>query len=110
MPFGAAVRSGGVHFRVWAPEAMSLHLALDDRAEPLAMQRDAEGWFDLTTCEASVGSRYRFALPSGLRVPDPASRFQPEDVNGPSEVVDPSAYAWRIDGWTCCSWDRAIVY
>ena len=24
-----------------------------------------------------------------LRVPDPASRFQPEDVRGPSEVIDP---------------------
>jgi maltooligosyltrehalose trehalohydrolase len=74
------------------------------------MERDPEGWFELTTREAGVGSRYRFVLPSGLRVPDPASRFQPEDVNGPSEVIDPKAYAWRIEDWTCCSWDRAIVY
>ncbi len=110
LPFGAAVREDGVRFRVWAPEVMSLHVALEDRPEPLSMERDAEGWFELTTPEAGAGSRYQFLLPSGLRVPDPASRYQPEDVNGPSEVIDPQAYSWQVDRWTCCSWDRAILY
>jgi malto-oligosyltrehalose trehalohydrolase len=110
LPFGAAVRTDGVRFRVWAPEVASLQLVLEDRHEPLSMERDAEGWFELTTSEASIGSRYRYLLPSGLHVPDPASRFQPEDVNGPSEVIDPNAYVWKIDNWTCCSWEGAILY
>src|SRR5262249_19641392 len=32
-------------------------------------------------------------------VPDPASRFQPEDVHGPSEVIDPLAYPWSDGEW-----------
>jgi malto-oligosyltrehalose trehalohydrolase len=110
LPFGAALQPGGVRFRVWAPEMSSLQLALEDQPAPLAMERDAEGWFELTTPLARAGSRYRFLLPTGLLVPDPASRFQPEDVNGPSEVIDPGGYEWRVHHWTCCTWDRAILY
>ena len=110
LPFGATVTDGGVRFRVWAPGLTSLQLALEDRPEPLLMKRDEEGWFEVQTAEALAGSRYRFQLPTGLCVPDPASRYQPQDVNGPSEVIDPHAYTWRVSDWTCCSWERAILY
>jgi 1,4-alpha-glucan branching enzyme len=53
---------------------------------------------------------YRFVLPDGLRVPDPASRHQPEDVHGPSEVVDPLAYAWADAAWTGRPWHEAVIY
>jgi malto-oligosyltrehalose trehalohydrolase len=49
---------------------------------------------------APAGTRYRFQVDGGLLVPDPASRFQPDDVHGPSEVVDPLAYEWTDEGWT----------
>ena len=49
-------------------------------------------------------------LPDGLRVPDPASRYQPEDVHGPSEVVDAAAYVWRDTGWRGRPWHEAVVY
>ena len=110
MPFGAELREEGVSFRIWAPEARSLLLVLDDGHAPLPMSRDSEGWFELTTPDAHAGSQYMFLLPNGLRVPDPASRFQPKDVHGPSEVIDPHAYAWRCNGWTCCTWEKAILY
>src|SRR5436305_7731605 len=104
MPFGAALQPHGVRFRIWAPEAQTLQLVLRSHADPIAMTRDAEGWFELTTPQARAGSLYRFRLPNGLCVPDPASRFQPEDVNGPSEVIDPEKHRWALDSWTCCSW------
>ncbi len=56
------------------------------------MNASGDGWFELETDRARVGSRYSFVLPDGFRVPDPASRFQPDDVHGPSEVIDPAAY------------------
>lgn len=109
MPFGAELTGEGVRFRIWAPEAAKLMLVLDGPHEPLPMVRDADGWFELTTTEARAGSRYRYRLPNGHCVPDPASRFQPEDVNGPSEVIDPLAYAWQVDEWTCCTWEQAVL-
>jgi malto-oligosyltrehalose trehalohydrolase len=45
-----------------------------------------------------------------MMVPDPASRFQPSDVHGPSQVVDPERYAWRNDGWIGRPWEEAVLY
>ena len=111
MPFGAEMlQDGSVHFRVWAPEAASLHLALEGSAELLPMLAVDAGWHELTTAAATTGSLYRFVLPNGMRVPDPASRFQPHDVNGPSEVIDPAAYRWRSLAWNGCAWEQAVLY
>ncbi|MGI4756153.1 MAG: malto-oligosyltrehalose trehalohydrolase, partial [Janthinobacterium lividum] len=43
-------------------------------------------------------------------VPDPASRFQPDDVHGPSEVIDPSSYAWHDTAWQNRPWSEAVLY
>ena len=111
MPFGAELQAdGSVRFRVWAPEAAFLHLALEGSSELMPMTRAEDGWHELITPAATVGSLYRFVLPNGLRVPDPASRFQPDDVNGPSEVIDPAAYTWRTLDWHGCPWEQTVLY
>jgi len=111
MPFGAEVLDdGAVGFRVWAPEVATLGLELGDNTDLIPMRRDSEGWFQLVTRHAEAGSRYRYALPSGLRVPDPASRFQPEDVNACSEVVDAKKYEWKATDWRGCEWEQTILY
>ncbi len=79
-------------------------------AEPIPMIAADDGWHELTTAKASAGSRYRFILPGGLYVPDPVSRFQPEDVNGASEVIDPLAYRWRRPDWKGRPWEEAVLY
>ncbi len=56
------------------------------------------------------GSRYRFRIDGDLLVPDPASRFQPESVDGPSEVIDPRAFEWADQGWRGRAWEEAILY
>jgi malto-oligosyltrehalose trehalohydrolase len=43
-------------------------------------------------------------------VPDPASRFQPRDVHGPSEIIDPHAFYWRDGAWQGRSWEEAVLY
>ncbi len=98
---------GGVHFRLWAPSCEKIKLVLNDE-ESVAMCPRAEGWHDVVAPQAVPGSRYRFELPSGLCVPDPASRFQPEDVHGPSEVIDKAS--WRSNEWRGRSWQEAVIY
>ena len=111
MPFGAEARDDGtVRFRLWAPTHRSVGLELDGGAEPLAMRRDDYGWHELVTDQARPGTRYRYVLPDGMRVPDPASRHQPKDVHGPSEVVDPTTYIWSTANWRGRRWEEAVVY
>jgi maltooligosyltrehalose trehalohydrolase len=98
--FGPVVTHGGTLFRLWAPKAEVVRLEVDG-ADAGPMIRTADGWHNLEH-PAGPGSRYRFVLPDGLKVPDPASRFQPEGVHGPSEVVaplPPPPTAWRGRPW-----------
>ena len=109
MPFGAQLHSDGrVRFRLWAPSHREVTVEFDGKA--IAMEAVGAGWHELVTDCAGPGTRYRFALPDGLRVPDPASRYQPEDVHGPSEVIDPATYFWRDADWAGRPWQEAVVY
>ena len=104
------VAQGAVRFRLWAPAHQTVSLALENAEDPIKMIPVEGGWHELTTTQARSGSRYRFVLPDGTRVPDPASRFQPEDVHGPSEVFDEAAYPWRDRQWRGRAWHEAVVY
>lgn len=106
--FGPVCHNGHVSFRLWAPKQATIFLAIDGR-EPLAMESEPGGWFTLTIT-AAAGIRYRFLLPDGSAVPDPASRFQPEDVHGASEVVAPDTYRWTDAGWRGLTWHEAVIY
>ncbi|MDB5730820.1 MAG: malto-oligosyltrehalose trehalohydrolase [Variovorax sp.] len=113
MPFGATViEGGGVRFAFWAPDAERVWLERGTDAAPASheMARTAEGWHLLELADARAGERYRYRLPDGLRVPDPASRCNPDDVHGPSQVVDPRTYRWRDGGWHGRPWHEAVVY
>src|SRR5690606_33781358 len=111
MPFGAELRPDGkVRFALWAPSHATVHLLIGGGDTPIAMHPAGGGWHDLVSDRARAGSRYRFVLPDGSRVPDPASRHQPEDVHGPSEVIDPRSYAWSDAGWRGRRLEELVVY
>jgi maltooligosyltrehalose trehalohydrolase len=113
MPFGATVREGGVAFALWAPSQATVrleHSAPGGESASHAMSRDAEGWHRLDLDGAAHGDSYRFQLPDGSAVPDPASRFNPDDVHGPSRVVDPRRHAWQHAEWRGRPWEEAVVY
>ena len=103
--FGPLVSSRGVTFRLWAPGAHVVRLALDTLQFTMRGQR---GWFELHVAEAGPGTRYRFNIDGEIDIPDPASLFQPEDVHGPSEVVDHQVYQWRTADWKGLPWERAV--
>jgi maltooligosyltrehalose trehalohydrolase len=109
--FGAVPAEGGVRFRVWAPEAHDVRLILLDgprRGEHVLENRD--GLFEGALEGAAPGDRYAYSLDGGLPLPDPASRFQPDGVHGPSEVIDPSAYRWSDREWRAHPATDLIVY
>jgi malto-oligosyltrehalose trehalohydrolase len=108
LPFGATLEGSRTSFRFWAPAHPEVRLEIQG-ADPAPMDRSDDGWFSATT-DAGAGARYRFHLPDGLTVPDPASRFQDGDVHGWSVVVDPLAYRWRSTGWKGRPWHEAVVY
>ena len=111
MPFGAEVREdGSVHFRLWAPQARQVELSLESVADKLPLAQLEEGWFELVTREAKCGGRYLYRIDGETEVPDPASRFQPLDVQGPSEVIDPRTFDWKDDGWRGRPWEEAVIY
>ena len=100
----------GVRFRIWAPDHRDLGVAIEGERLPLPMNSLHGGWHQLTTDRARAGSRYQFVLPDGRRLPDPASRFQPKDVHGPSEVIDSNSYTWGDGGWSGLTWSEAVLY
>jgi malto-oligosyltrehalose trehalohydrolase len=109
MPHGAELYETGVRFRLWAPGEDRVSIEIDGR-EPVPMARQPEGWHALITEGAHAGSLYRYVVADGLRVPDPASRFQPQDVHGPSEVIDPLSYDWQDADWRGRPWSEAVIY
>jgi malto-oligosyltrehalose trehalohydrolase len=108
-PHGAEFRDdGAVRFRLWAPACE--HITVEISGKELPMHAVDEGWHELVTDRAIEGTHYRFVLPDGMRVPDPASRYQPEDVHGPSELVNPAKWVWTDSGWNGRPWHEAVVY
>ncbi len=69
-----------------------------------------EGWFCADDPLARAGSRYLFVLADGLRIPDPASRFQPDGVHAASAIVDGDAFAWPDDRWVGRPWHEHAIY
>ncbi|RYC32686.1 malto-oligosyltrehalose trehalohydrolase [Lichenibacterium minor] len=110
MPHGAQWAAHiGTRFRLWAPAHTSIDLVIEGR-DPLPMEDIGHGWRERVVRDAEPGTLYRFRLPDGLMVPDPASRFQPADVHGPSEVIDPTEYRWRDEAWAGRPWHEAVLY
>ncbi len=108
MRFGSEAAEDGVRFALWAPSANDVTLVVDGTDHPIP---DAgEGWRVATLPGVKAGARYGFRIDGDLVVPDPASRFQPEDVSGLSEVIDPAAFDWTDADWKGRPWEEAVVY
>ena len=93
---------------VWAPRAERAELVLED-GERLAMEPAGDGCFQLESVRLVPGRRYRVSLDGGPPLPDPRSSFQPDGVEGTSELVD-EEFAWTDAGWSAPPLRDAIVY
>jgi maltooligosyltrehalose trehalohydrolase len=102
---------GSTRFLVWAPAAVSVDVVLEQEPERMVpLQPEDRGYFGGTAESVAAGTRYRYRLDGDRELPDPASRFQPEGVHGPSEVLAPPVPGWDVDGWNGRPFEDYVVY
>lgn len=104
--------NGQTRFSLWAPSARSIELLLQNN-DSVPLERGSDGTF-VVEVEASAGTRYKFRVATvdgeEIEVPDPASRFQPDDVHGESEIVDVEDFDRPDSGWTGRPWHETVIY
>lgn len=115
--FGACPDEHGIRFCVMAASAAT---APRSSVELVIHSGRGAGTYDLAPIStgvwstvvsaASSGDRYSYRLDGGELRPDPASRFQPDGVHGPSEIIDPNRYAWRDAAWRGLTPREMVVY
>ena len=106
-----ALQDGSTCFRVWAPRACEVAVVLPHSdLPPLPLQSEANGYFSGTFAGVADGARYYYLLDAALKRPDPASRYQPEGVHGPSQVVDLNTYQWMTPDWRGLPLEQFIIY
>ena len=111
---GARVAHGWVAFNVWAPRADTVEVFLET-AEPQCspvqqLDRSPNGYFHSVLPAQSREMLYRYRVNRGDFFPDPASRFQPRGVHGPTQVVDLSHFPWSDGAWRGPNRDDLIIY
>jgi maltooligosyltrehalose trehalohydrolase len=103
---------GMLELCIWAPKrkivSVEFQHGVDWRRHP--MERTDDGHFHLLLDVADRNARYRFVLDNELIRPDPASRFQPQGVHGPSQLVDLAAYPWTDEPWTGVPKRDLVIY
>lgn len=102
------VAADTVRFRVWASGQKSVTLRLSGKE--FKMNPAEDGWFEFSTTGISPGAEYNYILADGTVLPDPASRGQQADVNGPSLVINPDSYRWQNSQWQGRPWEETVFY
>jgi maltooligosyltrehalose trehalohydrolase len=114
LPQGSEIGAVGVHYRAWAPVCKTLDLQIFDsggallREQPMA--RTGDGCFHTLDEAGQAGDFYKFRLDGAQSFPDPASRWQPQGVHGPSMVIEPRTYLWYDAGWARPQFRDLVIY
>jgi maltooligosyltrehalose trehalohydrolase len=110
-PLGATyVAEKTYHFHLWAPNVDNVKLRLLDPEERLVeMEAIEEGFHQARVEGLSPGTRYFYRLDNEKDRPDPTSRYQPEGVHGPSQLVDPH-FEWQDHAWAGLPLQQYILY
>ncbi len=108
---GAALQPGGTcKFSVWAPFRKQMVLSLlQPQQTTYSMERDERGYWHVQVDNVEAGTRYKYIPDEEAPLPDPASRYQPEGVHGPSEVVD-THFEWTDKTWQGLELHELIIY
>lgn len=105
------IEADRARFKVWVPFANTVAVELVDQDRTaIPMQPASQGYFEVTVEGVGPCARYRYLLDGKKARPDPASRFQPEGVHGPSAVVDPDSFGWTDRDWAGLPMKDLIIY
>ncbi len=110
---GADVVADGVRYRTWCKHNSADVLILDEAGAVLRtipLDPEGRGYFSAVDAAGEAGDLYQYRFGESQGWPDPASRFQPAGVHGPSIVVDPTTYDWTDDTWTAPPYTELIIY
>lgn len=112
---GATLDEDGVGFRVWAPERRAVELVLVDadgrEQRKVPLQRESQGFFGAHVEGIQAGATYFYQLDDEpKKFADPASHFQPQGINGPSQVIDHRRFAWSDDDWPGTKLLGQVIY
>jgi maltooligosyltrehalose trehalohydrolase len=105
---GANLKKGVCEFRVWAPRAKQVILKLVGSGE-YTMEAEADGHFRFNA-PAKVGDKYFYVVDRHKPVADPVSRYLPEGVHGPTQIVDPQAFQWSDADWRGLDLHEYVIY
>jgi maltooligosyltrehalose trehalohydrolase len=94
---------------VWAPLVKQLKLRLCRSGTELSLEKQTEGYWQLSTSKIKPGDRYKFVL-DGKQLPDPVSLSQPEGVHGPSQALDLNQFSWTDQAWKNFPLEEYIFY
>jgi malto-oligosyltrehalose trehalohydrolase len=98
-----------VRFCVWSPTSRQVSVHVLDGRDPIIMERTPGGYHCIVVAGVPVGARYLYQFDDGTPRPDPTSRYQPDGVHGPSEVVGRS-FAWNDSAWSGVDRDSLVIY
>ena len=95
-------------FCVWAPlhDRVAVEFPDSGRREP--MERIGE-YYVAEIDNVRSGDLYMYRFSDHTPRPDPASRFQPQGVHGPSEVVA-TDFPWTDQGWRGVAAEDLVIY
>jgi maltooligosyltrehalose trehalohydrolase len=93
-------------FRVWAPRPERIVLRAGGVDHELA---DAGFGVREAVLPVAGGGEYAYVI-DGVEIPDPATRWQPGGLRGPSRVLDTGAFAWSDDGFTPPALEDSVIY
>jgi maltooligosyltrehalose trehalohydrolase len=112
VPLGANRQADGDwEFSVWAPERQKVAIHLVGSHERfIPMTKNQCGYFQVLLRDIEPQSRYVYQLDGVHEYPDPASKFQPDGVHGPSEIIDLAAFQWTDANWRAPSLRESIFY
>jgi maltooligosyltrehalose trehalohydrolase len=97
-------------FLVWAPLANRVDVCIGEpRQRAIPMQAVGCGYFHTVAEDVCSGALYRYRLNNEKERPDPASRYQPSGVHGPSQVAD-NRFRWNDSRWTGLPLERYVLY
>lgn len=106
---GAQLTETGVEVILWAPKATNVSILWDEE-EKQPLTRDDEGYHKGFFDHVKEGARYQFHVHDCDKIiPDPASRFQPEDVFCPSQVCGED-FSWKDSAWRGIPFDEWVIY